>query len=476
MGKGKKAMLEVSKTKMTPALSAEHQRKWDESRWECKLDDPERNYDKSRVHLNFEIRKGAVIAPIDKTVCIKDKVDKRIAEWKAERLAQTGKEPIVRSTQHKSVCIIMGGNRERMNELAFGNQVLQERGQNSHIQRMKEIELFALDNYNALAKRVGEKNIVSFIVHCDEKNCHIHATITPILEDGRLSAKDMFGGGSLVAARDKMREWHDWYAAVNEKWGLERGDDIHETGARHKSLEEHNRELHRENKSLEEELATKRRAVKGLATMIENLTRQQKEIESEITKLEAQLRQSNSNKADIARDITSLHHKLFDVKEKLAEKVEKLGKVKDELNSLRDSYNSQTDLLNDAIECNKEMTNYLDQHISIILKASILDQILYEAAKICREIPKAEAMAEDTFIDDRNYLRWEDVLRTGLRVFIAGINGATSVAPSSIGGGTSNDMPWRDKDEDYLHWARRAMLYAHAKHYPGSRYKRTQSR
>ena len=31
MGKGKKAMLEVSKMKMTPALSAEHQRKWDES-------------------------------------------------------------------------------------------------------------------------------------------------------------------------------------------------------------------------------------------------------------------------------------------------------------------------------------------------------------------------------------------------------------------------------------------------------------
>ena len=54
-------MLEVTKTKMTPALSAEHQRKWDESRWECKLDDPERNYDKSRARLNFEVRKGGVL-------------------------------------------------------------------------------------------------------------------------------------------------------------------------------------------------------------------------------------------------------------------------------------------------------------------------------------------------------------------------------------------------------------------------------
>jgi len=68
------------------------------------------------------------------------------------------------------------------------------------------------------------------------------------------------------------------------------------------------------------------------------------------------------------------------------------------------------------------------------------------------------------------------MLNTGLHVFIAGLNGATSMAPSSGGGGTSNDMPWRDKDEDLLDWAHRAMLYAHAKCYPGSRHKRTQSR
>ena len=50
------------------------------------------------------------------------------------------------------------------------------------------------------------------------------------------------------------------------------------------------------------------------------------------------------------------------------------------------------------------------------------------------------------------------------------------MAPSSGGGGTSNDMPWRDKDEDLLDWARRAMRYAHAKHYPGNRLKRSLSK
>lgn len=475
MSTGKKAMLEVSKMKMTPALSAEHQRKWDESRWECKLDDPERNYDRSRAHLNFEVRTGAVIAPVDKSVCIKQKVDERIAEWKVERLAATGKEPIIRSTQHLSVCLVMGGNCERINELAFGSQVLLERGHNAHIQRMPEIEQFALDNYRALAERIGEKNIVSFIAHCDEKNCHIHATITPILEDGRLSAKDMFGGSSLITARDKMREWHDWYAAINEKWGLERGDDIHETGARHKSLEEHNRELHRENKSLEEELATKRRAVKGLSTMIENLSRQQQDIQSQIEELEVKLQETGANKADILRQINVLNGSLSDIKAGLREKTEKLDQVNRELNNLKSTYDVKMKGLRSVMEKDKVMIDYINNDAAIILKASILEQVLYDATIICRELPEAEAMAEDTFIDDRNFLRWNDVLERGIRVFLAGLDGATGVAQVS-GGGTSNDMPWRDKDEDLQDYARRVMRYAHAKHYPGSRYRRAQSR
>ena len=53
---------------------------------------------------------------------------------------------------------------------------------------------------------------------------------------------------------------------------------------------------------------------------------------------------------------------------------------------------------------------------------------------------------------------------------------APGVAQVSGGGGTSNDMPWRDKDEDFLDWARRAMRYAHAKHYPGNRLKRSLSK
>ena len=216
--------------------------------------------------------------------------------------------------------------------------------------------------------------------------------------------------------------------------------------------------------------------MKGLTTMIENLTRRQEEIQSQIAELEAQLRQSDSNKNDIARDIQELQNKLFDVREKLSEKVAKLHEAEDELESLRDEYDSQTDLLNDIINYDKQIAGYFHQHVSIMLKAAILDQVLHDATLICRKLPEAAEMAENTFIDDYNFQRWKDVFTTGLRVFMNGIDGATSVAQTSGGGGTSSDMPWRDRDEDFLHFAHRVMLYAHAKCYPGNRHKRTQNR
>lgn len=88
------------------------------------------------------------------------------------------------------------------------------------------------------------------------------------------------------------------------------------------------------------------------------------------------------------------------------------------------------EFFNAVKEKDKEVVNYLNYHASVIVKASILEQVLYDAARICRELPDAEATAEDTFIDDRNY----------------------------------------------LDWARRAMRYAHAKHYSGNRLKRQLSK
>lgn len=210
--------------------------------------------------------------------------------------------------------------------------------------------------------------------------------------------------------------------------------------------------------------------------MIENLTRQQEEIQSQIEELEAQQQESDSNKEDILRQIKFFNQTLTKIRVNLRAKKGKLDQVNQELDSLKSTYNAKLKGLDAIMKKDNVMIDYINTDAEIILKASIFDQVLYEAAQICREIPEAEAMTEDTFIDDRNFLRFNDVLNRGRRAFLAGLDGTTGIAHVSGGGGTSNDMPWRDKDEDFLHFAHRIMLYAHAKCYPGSRHKRTQNR
>ena len=91
--------------------------------------------------------------------------------------------------------IILGGSRDRMLKLAFGEQHVDLFGgaDNRHIIRHEEIEKWAIDQYNLMAKLYGENNILSFIVHLDEKNPHVHCSIIPEV-NGKISYKKMFVG------------------------------------------------------------------------------------------------------------------------------------------------------------------------------------------------------------------------------------------------------------------------------------------
>ena len=61
-------------------------------------------------------------------------------------------------------------------------------------------------------------------------------------------------------------------------------------------------------------------------------------------------------------------------------------------------------------------------------------------------LPETKEMVEDPILEYRNFLRFNDVLDRGRRVFLARQDSATCVVQGSGGRGTSNNMPWRDKD------------------------------
>lgn len=54
---------------------------------------------------------------------------------------------------------------------------------------LEEQKKFFAESYKFLKECYGEKNIVSAVVHMDEKTPHMHLTAVPLTEDGKLSAK-----------------------------------------------------------------------------------------------------------------------------------------------------------------------------------------------------------------------------------------------------------------------------------------------
>jgi len=86
---------------------------------------------------------------------------------------------------------------------------------------------WAQDNLNFLKEKFGEKNVVSFTLHQDEKTPHVHAVIVPITPDGRLSAKDTF-------TRQSLRELQTDYAQAMAPHKFERG--IEHSQAEHQPM------------------------------------------------------------------------------------------------------------------------------------------------------------------------------------------------------------------------------------------------
>ena len=83
--------------------------------------------------------------------------------------------------------------------------------------------------FNFLKERVGEENIISAVVHMDERTPHLHLCFVPLTKDKRLSAKEILGN------KKSMIRWQDdFYACMAERWPeLERGTPAVETKRRH---------------------------------------------------------------------------------------------------------------------------------------------------------------------------------------------------------------------------------------------------
>lgn len=272
--------------------------------------------DWSRASLNFEVVIGKhgkpVVQPIDHAKpSLQERWQQRIDEgYKAVVHTKKGdvRKPIKKS-EIKIVKMELGGNRDRMHELAFDRKVnLGKRGigTNGDVHRREDIEQWAIDCYNHLAKKYGTANIIDFVVHLDETNPHIHVTLVPLTQDGKLSYTELFGGShaqAVAAAKadgtkpnfqkqmsEYTKQLHtDFFNDVGAKWGLDRGDDIKITGNTHKSTEESLREKN----AIEEEIAQKDEQLQQKNSSVLTLTNRQTELQGKVEDLEEASRRAD---------------------------------------------------------------------------------------------------------------------------------------------------------------------------------------
>lgn len=452
-------------------------------------------YDPTRVNLNFEVGRGGVIKPVNKHYSIvqrfKDNLRRRGIEDPNEIKRKKGLEP----NRNTVANIILGGSRDQMHKLAFGDQQidLAKGADNRHVIRHPEIEKWAQDMYNYVARRFGEENIIAFVVHLDEKNPHVHCTLVPVNEKKKISYNSVFGNNKEQARRTFL-SLHNEVAEINKQYGLERGTDINTTGARHRTSEEYWQWLKDRCGEMENNLQGKKEEldflnkeyrrtdikVKGLSKMLENMKVSRNDIQEEIRQLEEDVKEGRSNSDKIRQQIQQLNKELEEVDKKMKDKKEKLDQASQQLEMILDQKadaQHKYDDLQRAI--NREQQTLNEMSGTRIIEESQAQGWREFATEAQQRFGNLDNYRQSLSYEERKHFdkiyddliggtiledaaeRGAEIIAVTAALYMGSIEQAMSFAQSRGGGGSSPGTGWgRKPDEDDEAFRGRCFLMA----------------
>lgn len=454
---------------ITTAQSNEHQRRWTEKGWQSAA--TQGNYDRSRERLNFEIR-GGKVCPIDKSRSIPE----RMADILRDRGIKDPNEGLEEPRFRTVVNFIFGGSRERMTELAFGDQNvdLAHGADNSHLHRCNDIEEWAKDVYRFVADKYGDENIVAFIVHLDETNPHVHCTLLPI-KDGKFAYKQIFAGKDKYEFSARMKALHSEFAEVNKRWGMERGSSVSETGARHRTTEEYRRQLSEQCTSIEQTIAAHQRTlsslqsdirlaerrVKGLTSMVNNLLLEKAEKKAALAELHRQILAEHDNPDTIRQQVQQLEQELSAIQTKLDDKQEKLSEADRKLDTLREEITAIQERTEELRQEAHKYSGNIQHGADTLLRNALLENMVSEFSERVAQLTEEGKNVFDGSLLQAFAENGTEVMYCATLLFLGYVDDATTFAEGHGGGGTSSDLKWgRDDDEDDKAWARRCMMNA----------------
>lgn len=498
---GAKVMIDMRVAKgFSPSLSNEELRRLDDCE---KARKAEWNYDPSREHLNFEIGKGGVVLEVDKTRSInqriKENLESRGIENPNQKLIDEGLPPRYRTV----VNFILGGNTEVMRSLSFGDQNVEWKhgADNSAVERRPQIEAWAKDAYQFMCKKYGEQNIAAFIVHLDEANPHVHCTVLPINEKEKFSFKSVFlkDDNTREGLSRYMKNLHTEFAEeVGSKYGMERGDSVKDTGAKHRTTEEYRKWLWNEAQKKEEEveesvktikvnektilgqktiLDSQGRAIKHAAarlkaiqTMIRNLESHKADLEAEISKLQQDLKNGKITKDEADRKLGVINAKIRETDEKIADKLGKLEIAKQQLEAIENKKSDAEVKYNELKEklgkerpvLNKQVLHEM-QSLGYHLAAIDTQDRLASYWQMKNELPQEQQNFLDRKVGeifDGSVIgqiaeNTSSICSVATALYLGYIDSATTISESHGGGGGPGTGWGKKDDEDDLAFRRR---------------------
>ncbi len=173
---------------------------------------------------------------------------------RAHRIETAGIRRKVGTNQVKAIRVLLTGSNKDMKQMEADGR----------------LDGWCNDNLKWLWETYGEQNLVSAVLHMDEKTPHIHATIVPIVTGERRKAKQDEQNGKKkyrkkspqdvrlcaddVMARHKLKHYQDTYAQAMSKYGLQRGIDG--SLAKHISTMQYYKGLVEQQDSLQENIET----------------------------------------------------------------------------------------------------------------------------------------------------------------------------------------------------------------------------
>ena len=281
----------------------------------------------------------------------------------AHRLNTAGIRRKITHDQVRVVRVVLSGTHEDM----------------MNIQEKGELDEWCNDSIQWLQATFGKDNVVAAHLHMDEKTPHIHAAVVPIVtgarrkakkeqENGkrkyrkksdtvRLCADDLFNRQTLIA-------YHDNYARVMAKYGLQRG--VRGSEARHTSTTQYYRDMKKKNDALDME---NKRLQEQKAEAEQELKRAKKEVQTE--KLKGAATTVATNIAEsvgslfgggkmkaLERRNEDLQDRILELEEEARQREHQQAK---QIQEIKDAYEQQNSKLSEFVDFVKRYFPYVEK-------------------------------------------------------------------------------------------------------------------